>query len=262
MPAALPAARSRRARVLDRLLNVGMLGVAGMAERGREIVGADEDAINSLDLRYGLDVIERAARLGLHDDADLFVGRLEIIGNSAIAGRARAARDPAVAARRIARRPHGALGLLGVVDERNQQGLRADIERALDHHQIVPRHAHHRRGRAVRDRLQLRQQSRNLVRRVLAVEQQPVEAAVGDDLGRDVAGQAAPESDLQPAFREGLLEGVALELHGRSARFCATAGPTGAGRRGCSDRGSDFQRRSIARQSTVTPLALIGAAHF
>jgi hypothetical protein len=40
------------------------------------------------------------------------------------------------------------------------------------------------------------------------------ETGIGDDLGADVAGEAAPQTDLQPALLERLLEDVAAEFHG------------------------------------------------
>jgi hypothetical protein len=48
---------------------------------------------------------------------------------------------------------------------------------------------------------------------MLGVEQQPVEAAVRDDLGGDAAAEAAPEADLQLPGGELVLEAIALELH-------------------------------------------------
>ncbi len=62
------------------------------------------------------------------------------------------------------------------------------------------------------DRLQLRDQIGDFVGRMLGVEQDPVEAAVGNDLGGDVAAQARPQADLQFAGGEGVLEGVALRI--------------------------------------------------
>src|SRR5271170_4122332 len=48
---------------------------------------------------------------------------------------------------------------------------------------------------------------------MLGVEQQPVEAAVADDVRRNVAAQAAPQADLQLAGGDGVLEGIAGEVH-------------------------------------------------
>jgi hypothetical protein len=43
---------------------------------------------------------------------------------------------------------------------------------------------------------------------MLGVEQDPVEARVGDDLDADVAAHAAPKTDLQATLLDTLLEDV------------------------------------------------------
>ena len=53
-------------RVLERRLHLGMAPVADMAERGREIVRADEHAVDAIDRGDRLDLIERAFGLDLH----------------------------------------------------------------------------------------------------------------------------------------------------------------------------------------------------
>jgi len=62
---------------------------------------------------------------------------------------------------------------LGRLHIGNQQGLHADIEKALDQHHVVPRRAHDRRGRVGRGRLQLGDHVLQVVGRVLGIEQQP-----------------------------------------------------------------------------------------
>jgi hypothetical protein len=57
--------------------------------------------------------------------------------------------------------------------------------------------------------LQLADQIGDFVGRMFGVEQDPVEAAIGNDFGRDVAAQARPQADLQFAGGERVLEGVA-----------------------------------------------------
>ena len=51
-----------------------------------------------------------------------------------------------------------------------------------------------------RDRLQLGHQQRHVVRRVLAIDQQPVIARTRADLSRVGIGQRQPQADLRPAF--------------------------------------------------------------
>jgi hypothetical protein len=72
-------------------------------------------------------------------------------------------------------------------------------------------HGHARDGvrrRVARNHLQLRQDARDVVGRVLAVDQQPVEACPGADLGAVGAGQAQPQADLRALVGQGLLERV------------------------------------------------------
>jgi hypothetical protein len=47
---------------------------------------------------------------------------------------------------------------------------------------------------------------------MLGVEQDPVEAAIGNDFRADIAAQAAPQTDLQFARGKVVLESVALEF--------------------------------------------------
>src|SRR5262245_30958503 len=197
-----------------------------MAERGGQIGGADEHAVHALDRGDGLERSERRARLDLHQQADLAVGGLEIVLHPAIAAGARRGGDAADSRRRIAHGCHGTTGFLGILHVGHQDRLRADVEHALDQHSIVPRRPHNRGSGAARCGLQLREQARNLVGRVLAVEQDPIEAGIRHDLGRDVAGETAPQADLQAAGRNGVLERVDRKVHGAHTN-CTAMPPSG-----------------------------------
>ena len=113
MPAGLPTALSRFDRVLDRRLHVGVLRIAEMAERGRQIGRPDEHAVDAVDLGDRFDLVERGAGFHLHQNADLVIRLGQIAGHAAVAAGARGNRDAADAMRRIARRRDRALGLLG-----------------------------------------------------------------------------------------------------------------------------------------------------
>ena len=204
-----------------------MLRIADVPERGGEIGRPDEHAVDAVDRGDRLELLEGGARLDLDQEANLAVRLLEIIGHPAVAAGARGRRNAANAGRRIADRRDRAARLVGVLHIGHEDRLRADVEHALDQHGVVPGRPHDRRRGAARRCLQLRHQTGDLVRRVLAVEQDPVEARIGDDLGGDVAAQAAPQADLQLAGGDRLLEAVAGELHGgltRTARRCRRAG--------------------------------------
>ena len=67
--------------------------------------------------------------------------------------------------------------------------------------------------RVRRGSLQLREHHRQLVGRMLGVEEQPVEAGSGDHLHRKVTGQAAPQADLRFAGLEGAFEIIGGNVH-------------------------------------------------
>jgi hypothetical protein len=116
-------------------------------------------------------------------------------------------------ARRIAGRGHGAAGLVGVLDERDDQALDAQVEEALHQHRIVPGHAHDRRGRPLGHRPELGEDRRQLVGSVLRVEDEEVETRAGEDLDGGGAGELAPQADLRPSLAKRPLERVRRQLH-------------------------------------------------
>ena len=48
---------------------------------------------------------------------------------------------------------------------------------------------------------------------MLHIQQDPIEAAIGDDFRCDVAAKAAPEANLEFAGGDGVFEGVSVEIH-------------------------------------------------
>jgi hypothetical protein len=63
-------------------------------------------------------------------------------------------------------------------------------------------------GAVRRQRLQLRQHRAHVVRRVLGVDQQPVEAGAADDVSGVRVRQAEPQPDLRLRCAQPRLEGV------------------------------------------------------
>jgi hypothetical protein len=51
------------------------------------------------------------------------------------------------------------------------------------------------------------------VRRMFAVEQEPVEPGIAQNVGGDIAAKAAPQADLKLAGRDRVLEGIAGGFH-------------------------------------------------
>ena len=126
---------------------------------------------------------------------------------------ARGATDYAAdAERRVPGCGYGLRSFRCVLDERHQDGARAEVEDPLDQHHVVPRHANDRLGRAGGHRLQLRQHARHFVRAMFRVDEDPVEARAGDDLRDDVAAERAPQPDLRPLLPECGFEPVGRQV--------------------------------------------------
>ena len=68
-------------------------------------------------------------------------------------------------------------------------------------------------------RLKLGQHHRQFVRRVLGVDENPVEPGIGEDLDHEMARETVPQAELQPAGLERLLEGVAEGVHWEASGF-------------------------------------------
>src|SRR5712692_10866905 len=196
------------AGIEDRRLHLRVLRVGEMAHIGGEVGRADEDAVDALGRGDGGEVGNGLARLALHEDADLLRRALGVIGDAAVAVGPRRAGKAADALRRIARRRDGAPRFFGRLHEGKEQRARADVEQALDDHRLVPGHAHHRLGGAALGGAQMMRDVRQLVGRMLHVEEQPVEAGACRDFGRRRAGEAHPQADLRRARSKRALEAI------------------------------------------------------
>src|ERR1035437_6455130 len=105
--------------------------------------------------------------------------------------RAADAADPLM---RIAGRRDQRPGLRPVLHHRDQQDLHPDVEQLLDQHWVTARWPDNRRHRVRGHRLELRQDRPQVVRRVLAVDEQPVEPGSGADLRADRAAGRDPHA--------------------------------------------------------------------
>ncbi len=170
-------------RVLDRRDHVGVSGLADVAEARRQVRRADEDAVDAVDRGDLLEPVERLARLDLHEQAEFLGGPLGVARNPPEPRGSRQARHAAHTLGRVARRCDGGPRLVRVLHVGDQQGLRAEIEEALDQDRVVAGGTHHRRHVVGRHRLKLRKHGEWVARRVLCVEQQPVVARARRRLG-------------------------------------------------------------------------------
>ena len=102
--------------------------------------------------------------------------------------------------------PAAPANVLGLGD---QQRLRACIENPLDQRRVIFGGANCRVGRIGSDCLQLFQHRQRIARRMLSIEQQPIEAASRQSLRGEARGQCAPKPDLLSPSGDGVLEGIA-----------------------------------------------------
>ena len=190
-----------------------MVGLTEIAKRGGKVARADEYSIDAFDARDLLKVLKSARRLDLQQKTDLSIGRPVVSFDPAIAGRARLAREAAKAIRGVANRQDCAAGFLLRLHIGNEQRLCADIEQPFDDHGVVPGGSDDGVRRSPAHRLKLGEHHRQFVRRMLGVEQNPVESGVGEDFGDDGAREAVPQPELQFAGLERLLEGIVEFVH-------------------------------------------------
>ena len=179
-----------------------------MAEVRGQIAGADEDAVDTFDGGYGLDLLERGFGFDLHEDAGIEMRIAVIVLDAAVVVGARHDGHAANAERRIARSGDGLARLIGILHEGNEQGARAHVERPLDDDRLVPGHAEDRLGRAAAHGLQLRQQRVDVVGRVLAVDHDPIKARAGQNLSSNGAGQSGPAPDWRSPFASACLNAL------------------------------------------------------
>jgi hypothetical protein len=185
-----------------------MARVADMAQRRCQVGRSDEHAVHALHRRDLVHGIDTRTAFYLQQHADVVVDGVQVVRHRAVTVAALRARHAAHALRRIASGRHRATRVFLGFDERNQQVVEADVQQPLDLHRIVPgRPAHGGAGAALQG-LQLLQEHRHLVGRMLAVQEQPVEIGQPHELGRDVAGHAHPESDEPFARQDALPETV------------------------------------------------------
>ncbi len=170
-----PAAAADVGHPLDRRHDVGMVDLAHQPHAGREVVGANEDAVDPRDRRDRCDVFDRPGVLRLDDHERLLVRRSDVrLELQAVAVR-RGDPTPTPHAE-VAAVLDDAVGLLGGVDLRDDDPRRAKVESPLDRDLFARRDAD-KTGNAAAGRLQHPLQFRRLEQAVLGIDEQPVESA-------------------------------------------------------------------------------------
>ena len=136
-------------------------------------------------------------RFGLHDQANLVIGLVQVVVYAVPARGARHGRaETANTLRRIAHIPDQLPGLLRRVDHRHQQGLRADIQKLLEQCRAPLSGPHKGRHPVGRDGLQVSLHIADAIGRVLGIDEHPVKTRPGANLGADRIEQAHPQAVL------------------------------------------------------------------
>src|SRR6185437_10955195 len=129
----------------DHRHDIFVRALAEIAERGVQVGGADENAVDAVDRGHRFDMRERLARLDLDQRADLVMRVDVIVLHAAEARGARAAGDAAHARVGKTRVRDGGSRFLNRVYLRDQERLNADVEITLDGDTVIPRYAYDRR---------------------------------------------------------------------------------------------------------------------
>ncbi len=179
----------------------------------RQVTGADEHAVHPFDPRDRLEVAQSDARLDLDEHTDLLLAAGVVIPHPPESRRACGRRETPDAARRIPRGGDGLPRLGLVLYVGHEESLHAGVEEPLDAHRIVPRRADDGMRRAAGGGLQLAQHHRELIWRMLAIEEQPVEAGPCQHLDGDVARETGPEPDLELPGLDRAFEVIEWQIH-------------------------------------------------
>src|SRR5579875_1824028 len=170
-----------------------------------QIVRSDESDIYA---RHAEDLIEVAQRLGaldLYDHHDLIVDRSRINGaiSDAEAVGSKYAADAARALGRILRPAHRLLGLLACVYHRHNHSPCARVERPLEPLDAVTRNAHKRNtGACIRDGRDHIGDHRRILRAMLPIDHQPIEALSRHEPRERNTGNAQPRAQARLASLE------------------------------------------------------------
>ncbi|MNV32472.1 hypothetical protein D3C71_1238100 [compost metagenome] len=187
-----------------------MRHVAQMPETGRQVRGADKEAVRSRHRGNRLDIAYRGRRFDLQNCARLRICGPDIAGILSVSPGAHQARHATRAAIAIARKVHRSdcvARVFGGIDVGKNNRLRTTVHGPLDQRGIVGGNAHrgdrHGAMRASRiDGPQLSDQAAHIIGRVLHVHHQPVETTVRNGFGDSRATQRQPASPRRRAGQQ------------------------------------------------------------
>ena len=180
-----------------------------MAQIGAQIRRADKDRIDTINRQ---DVVQRlvsGAGFQLCDKAHFVICTVQIVGMARKGSGTRTCpANTAYPVRRIAHRLHKHFSLLATFNHRHNQCLAATIQKPLDDHRLAPRGPHKSICVISGNDLQLRQDRRDVIRGMFAIDQQPVKIGCCRDFGRNGRTLRQPAPDGLPACFQISLEAV------------------------------------------------------
>ena len=120
-------------------LHFGMLGISRMSHRGRQICGANENAVKSVDLQHLVQLVNGLRRLQGDIDENLIVGSLQIfVSGGAVSVGTGAEGNAADPLRGIQAGGYGLSGLLCGVDVWDMNAPCANVQNTLDCNKVIP----------------------------------------------------------------------------------------------------------------------------
>src|SRR5690606_28957850 len=201
--------------IIDDAGHFGVERLTRVAQARGKIGWPYENSINAIHGRDGLQVGQRFGGLDLNQQAELFLGPLNIILCPAEIGCAYGTAHSTHTLRGITHGIHGSCCLFGVLDKGQKKSLSTQIEIAFYQHHVVPSRTYHRlRSRPARSRLRggqclyLRQHERHVIGGMLGIQQRPVVTGSAKELGNIRGRNGGPNANLGLPCFQGFLEGI------------------------------------------------------
>ena len=194
---------------------IRVIAARGQPQGERQIGRPDVDGVEARGGADGIEVGEAFLGLDHRHDDDLVVGIGHVVGAAIVHGAHRAV--GAHADGRKAARGHRHGGFLGIVHQRHDDAIGAEVQSLHDGRRLVPGDPHDRHRVGLRDRLQHWSHILHFRRAVLQVDAQGIESLARHDLGGESMGHREP-AERHPLPGTPLLLDLVLS-HGRTSRL-------------------------------------------
>src|ERR1700733_1197085 len=207
-----------------------VLRLTEFAHRGRQVGRTDEDGVHPVDVGDLAQQSQTGHTLHLDGQRHRGISGDKVVRNPVpTRSPGQRAADPADAEGWVTRGGHCRGRVVGTVDHRNDDVLRADVEQLLDDHRIGRRRTHqHVDVRVARQHLQLFEGGAQIVGCVLLIKEPPVDPGPRTDL-RDVAtARGHPHADTRVAVADTLRPPVRHDAAESNVTDTVPSGPYSA----------------------------------